>query len=127
MHVIGEGSAHLFVVYSLHLAAKASEECSWPYESAKHLDRASVEAFAAKNQEKCTYAFSKTATELKITITINDLTELCKFEAYDSVHQGGVWHGNNYCSVVAPAILTFREKFQTKKAPFQTKSALHGT
>ena len=37
----------------------------------------------------------------------------------------GVWHGKNYCSVVAPAILTFREKFQTKKAPFQTKSSLH--
>lgn len=123
VHVFLETTLN-FVVRGLHSVVKKGKEDSWKYLISKDVSRTSVDAFISTYDLQSTVKTSQTSTTT--TAVIDDLSPFCRYETYDTKHNGTVWCStdSNYGAVVGPAHLELVQTYQTKKSPEKTKLTL---
>jgi hypothetical protein len=112
------------VVRTLHQVVKKGKEEAWAYQGSQDVSRASVDSFIKLHDLPAKYTASDNGATT--TSELWDLSSFTNFDAYDDKHYGTVWcnASKNLCAVIAPAVLTLTEYYQTKKATARTKVTL---
>ena len=117
-------SVQFYVTDCLHTCVKKGKERGWMFTDARHITSKDHEKFITRfNLGHVTYTSTPHGRSMKYEIW--DLEPHTAYDAYgNGQHSGNMWKNdnNNFCGVVAPVVVVFKQKYKNDKCPEKTST-----